>query len=536
MGILLGGLVGWLVYRCMLRKPVMPRDDGALLIGPRYIGIQEPERHHIQGQDIERHTQTKDHLPGVIHASPHFRWPSFNEKPAFHPDSGFHVPDEYLQDDDPLLALPLTTRPSTNVNARTKSTQTTHTSKSARTLKKSRRPTLRVAGPSLNDLSSPNSDTTSMALLELYESDEEEESRRKAREVPWESLRHKSIKRGILEQVKEEGKWLDSIRGLAGSTLLGTHPKTIMEEGSLLLGGRDADDSMAVESHVIGKRQGYSVPDSDPFANSPTRTHSISPRKRPVTKSRRTDSTTATFPGSVESHGIGFQIIPESAATTPNQSPRRSFAWLRKADASNALDKLTRLPTSGRKQSQSPSRSKTNRSTSPVKRTSNNGVDVSQVPRKDILPRSPTQLMSPPLHSQICFTPIPGPSAGTESQNSRDYFPKLRVMNPTKPLVVLNSSKSRKKVQSPQNLQRLPKPPLSANKKDTQGRVLQKPGTSHAVSCSKESAVASETQGDTMLEDPMKKVERIMASSWSARDLGQGGMRNLSPTGFGRRL
>jgi hypothetical protein len=43
-------------------------------------------------------------------------------------------------------------------------------------------------------------------------------------------------------------------------------------------------------------------------------------------------------------------------------------------------------------------------------------------------------------------------------------------------------------------------------------------------------------QRDTMSEDPMKKVERIMASSWSARDLGQGGMRNLSPTGFGRHL
>ena len=533
-GILLGGLIGWLVYRCMLRKPLMPRDDGALLIGPRYIGIQGPERHRIQGQDIERRTQMKNHLPGAIHASPHFRWPSFNEKPAFHPDRGFHVPDGYLHDDDPLLALPLTTGPSTNVNPRTKSTRTTHTSKSASTFKKSKRPTLRVAGPSLNDLSSPNSDTTSMALLELYESDEEEETRRKAREVPWESLRHKSIKRGILEQVKEEGKWLDSIRGLAGSTLLGSRPETIMEEGSCLLGGRDADVSMGVDSHV-GKRQGYSVPDSDPFADSPTRTHSISPRKRPVTKSRRTDSTTATFPTSVESHGIGFQIIPESAATTPNHSPRRSFAWLRKADASNALDKLSRLPTSGRKQSQSPSRGKNNRSTSPVKRTSNNGVDVSQA-RKDILPRSPAQLMSPPLHSQICFTPIPTSSTRVESQNSRDYYSKSRVLSPTKPLVVLSPSKSRKKVQSPQNLHRLPKPPLSANTgahhDAPQGRVLKKPGTNHAVSRSKESVV--ETQDN--IEDPMKKVERIMASSWSARDLGQGGMRNLSPTGFGRRL
>jgi hypothetical protein len=36
-GVLLGGLIGWVVYRCMLRKPLIPRDDGALLISPRYI-------------------------------------------------------------------------------------------------------------------------------------------------------------------------------------------------------------------------------------------------------------------------------------------------------------------------------------------------------------------------------------------------------------------------------------------------------------------------------------------------------------------
>jgi len=436
-GILLSGLIGWLVYRCMLRKPLMPKDDGALLIGPRYIGIQEPERHHTQGQNTERRgqpTQMKNHVPGAIPAGPHFRWPSFNENPAFHPDRGFHVPDEYLHDDDPLLALPLTltSRPSTNVNTRTKSTRTTRTSKSARTFK-SKRPTLRVVGFSPNELSSPNSDSTSLALLELYESDEEEETRRKAFEVPWESLRHKSIKRGILDQIKEEGKWLDSIRGLAGSSLLGSRPETIMEEDNALLGGLDTDDS------------------------------GVSPRKRPVTKSRRTDSTSATFPASVESHGIGFQIIPESAATSPNHSPRRQ----------------------GRK------RTRNNRSNGPVERTLDNGVDISQVPRRDILPQSPAQLMSPPLQSQICFAPIPASSSRVESPNfKRDYYSNSRVPSPTKPLVVLSPSKSsRRKV-----------------------------------------------QGDTKLEDPMKKVERIMASSWSARDLGQGGMRNLSPTGFGRHL
>ena len=414
-GILLGGLIGWLIYRRMTRKPLIPRDDGALLIGPRYIGLQEPERDHIQGQNIERRgqfrsTQMKNHLPRAIHARPHFRWPSFNEKPAFHPERGFHVPDEYLHDDDPLLVLPLTTPPSTNINTRTKSTRTTRTSKSARTVKSTKRPTLRVVGSSL---SSPNSDNTSLALLELYESDEEEETRRKAHEVPWESLRHKSIKRGMLEQIKEEDKRLDSIRGLAGSSFLGPRPETIMEEDNALLGGRDADDSMGVE------------------------------------------------------------------------------------DGSNALYKLTRLPTSlaeGRK--------KSNRSNSPVKRTSNNGVDISQVPRRDVLPQSPAQLMSPPLQSQIFFTPIPASSSRLECQNPREHYSNSRVLSPTKPLVVSNVSKSSRK---PHNLQRLPKFSTSAN-----------------------------TQGDTMLEDPMKKVERIMASSWSARDLGQGGIRNLSPTGFGR--
>ena len=416
MGILLAGLVGWFVYRCMLRKKSLPpKDDGALLIGPRYIGIQEPERHLIQGQNVGQPTQMENQASGAINANPHFRWPSFNEKPAFQPGRGFPVPDEYLHDDDPLLARPFTT-----TNTKTKSTRTFRPSRSAL---KSKRPTLRVVGASLNDLSSPNSDSTSLALLELYESDEEEETRRKASEVPWESLRHKSIKRGMLEQIKEEGKWLDSIRGLAGS---GPRPETIMEEDSALLGGRDADNSMRMDSHV-GKRQGYSVPpDSDPFADSPKRTR---------------------------------------------------------------LDKLTRLPTSLAER-----RKKNNRSNSPVKRSSKNGggADISKVPRRDVLPRSPAQLMSPPLQSQILFTPIPATSPSrVESPNSRDYYSKSssRVLSPTKPLMVVNASKSRRKV-----------------------------------------------QGDAVLEDPMKKVERIMASSWSARDLGQGGMRNLSPTGFGRHL
>ena len=537
----------------MTRKPRVHKDDGALLIGPRYIGIDEPER---QDHDIEQRgepTRMKN-LPGAIHASPHFRWPSFNEKPGFDPVRGFHIPDEYLKDDDPFLVPPLATHPNGNINARTNSTRATRTSKSTRT-PKSTRPT--TAGPSRKDFSSPTSDTTSLALLELYESDEEEEMRRKAHEIPWESLRHKSIKRGIIEQVKKEGKWMDSIRGLAGSTLHGFRPEAIIEEGNGLL---DADDSMEVDSYV-GRRRGYSIPDTDPFADSPTRTHSISPKKRPVANSRRTDSTTTTFPASMEPHGVGFQIIPESAATTPNPSPRRDFAWLKKYDASNAHERLIRLPTpmpESRKQSQSPSRYQSGQNTSPVKRTSNDSLHISQLPRRDILPRSPAQIMSPPLHSQICFTPILASPARVHPQSSRDYHPRPRVsvsLSPTKPLMVSSASKGKRKVQSPHNLHRLPKPPSSANTvvpdvrssqpEVSRGRMLQRHDTSATHNNMKQ--VASHSKGSSgnvavaeirpdVLEDPMKKVERIMASSWSARDLGQGGMRSLSPTGFGRRL
>lgn len=500
----------------MTRKVRASKDDGALLIGPRYIAVQDPERHHIQGHDNERRgqpTQMKN-LSGAIPTSSHFRWPSFNEKPTFHPDRGFHVPDEYLRDDDP--SLPLTT-PNTNVNTRTKSTRTTRTSKSARTFKCTRPIS---AGLSRNAFS-PTSDNTSLALLELYESDEEEEKRRKAREVPWESLRHKSIKRGILEQVKKEGKWMDSIRGLAGSTLLGSRPEAILEEGNVLLGGSDGDRSVEVDTHV-GRRRGYPVPDSDPFADSPMATDSISPRKRPTAKSRRTDSTTAT---SLESHGVGFQIISESAPTTPNHSPRRGIPWLRKADVNQSLDKLTRLPTpiaEGRKQGQNLSRTKKSRSTNPVKETLN---DRFQVPPRDVLPLSPGQLMSPPLQSQICFTPIPASSTGLDPQSSDS---KSRVSSPTKPLVISSASKSKRKFRSPHDLRRFPNP--SPKHEVSRGRVLQRDVTNDTASRSKGSAERD------MLEDPIKKVEQIMASSWSARDLGQAGMRNLSPTGFGRRL
>ena len=154
-GIFLGSLTGWIVYGCMTRKPRVHKDDGTLLIGPRYIGINEPEHHSALSDDI---TQMKN-LPESIRASSHFRWPSFSERPTFHPVQG---PEGYLHNNDSFLA----TRPGMNVNVRTKSTRPTSTSKSP-PIFKPKRPT--TAGPSRRVLSSRPSDATSLALLELYE-------------------------------------------------------------------------------------------------------------------------------------------------------------------------------------------------------------------------------------------------------------------------------------------------------------------------------------------------------------------------------
>ena len=76
----------------------------------------------------------------------------------------------------------------------------------------------------MNNLCSPKLDNTSLALLELYESDGEEETRRNAREVSWESHDTKLSQVHQTRDIKEEVKWLDSNRGPAHSSLLGERP------------------------------------------------------------------------------------------------------------------------------------------------------------------------------------------------------------------------------------------------------------------------------------------------------------------------
>ncbi|KAF8151519.1 hypothetical protein B0H34DRAFT_132362 [Crassisporium funariophilum] len=537
-GIFLIGSIVWVTYGCCTRKPRMRTDDGGLIPGPPYVGLDESKLY--RRRDVEERgtmAQVNNRNRGIDTA---FRWPSFNETPGFDPIRGFHVPDEYLDEQEPFSQSALVAnRPKAK------------SCKSSRTIRTVRQGG--TAGPSHGRLSPPSSDTTSMALLDLYESDEEGESRRRAREVPWESLRHKSIKRGILEEVKKESKWMDSIRGglAAGSSFLGSRGgQTKMEEARILLRNVDPDDSMEVEPHVVAKRRGHVRQDSDMrMSNIGLDTlQTVTPPRRPIARTKRTDSfrttttTTTTTPSRIptdfddESHGFkdtGFRIITESPAPTPGQTLLRGLAWLRgDAAGSESQDKFTPLPD---RLKGSHSRS---RSTSPVKRMTNGRSQPEQqslapTPR-DILPQSPSQLMSPPLQSQMCFTPVP-PS----SYNLRPK-PRQPSTTPTK-LLASRRTKSRRR-QSPENVGiNSPRPEPSrgrlAKKVPRLGArpvITQQGSSSSAATVS--TTVSTEFRRERERDEALRKVGKIVESSWSTRDLGKEAIGSMSPTAFGRRM
>ena len=116
----------------------------------------------------------------------------------FDPATGFHLPDKYQQDEDdtclPVLLV------ASGFNARSRSSHTTS----------------RTALAKFSISRQSSAAATSISLLELYESDDDEELRR--RQKAWESLHHKSVKRNIFEQVKKEQQWMDSLRSTLSSS------------------------------------------------------------------------------------------------------------------------------------------------------------------------------------------------------------------------------------------------------------------------------------------------------------------------------
>jgi len=245
------------------------------------------------------------------------------------------TPQGYEQEDDPFLAVP----------SRVKST----------------------TGKTL--LSSNCSSPDRLTLVDLDENDED---------VPFESLRHKSIRRGILERLK-----------------FGTFRRA---EPIASSGGES--DSPSQGGRRLSWRRGHSRAESDLRVDEvklPERTYS--PRKERDVGGRKDETEWVA--------GSGFRIVEEDLeaireqirggwgdedddlgrqidfSSAPSSPAKEEFTWDGLVD-----DKYTALPV--RK--------------SPSKKGELGGRGL---PRVDstLLPVSPPQITSPPLESSLCFTP-----------------------------------------------------------------------------------------------------------------------------------
>lgn len=521
-GVFVIGLALWFLYGCCTRKPRVRAEEDELLCGPRYVGIDgTTSRRDVEelGRDdsmlyIPRHGRGRG-LSGQFRA---FRWPSFSEPPAFNPTTGFHVPDEYKRDDDDPFTSVSLFAPGFNDTSRSENT-------ASRTV---------PPEPSRGTISRQSSAAaTSVALLDLYESDDEEAARRREKEIPWESLRHKSIKRNIIEQVKKENQWLDSIR----STFAGSSRPSIRDAGGFSRIDNEIPTVGSVPSTPVGRRRGHVRTDSDIFVDD------VTPRDLDTTAPLRVRNPS---PRSAQ----------ESAEVPrmPTSGVRRTFAMLK--DDDEEKDRYTPLPgrlNESRSKSRGRGRSRSrSQSASPIKQMSslplaqrNNPTELVPL-RRDVLPQSPSQLMSPPLESQMCFTPIPpfqAPRMSMKMQTPRPVRPRSQSRT---------TSSSPTKIPAPKL--RSYSPPLSPGEsitspfpEHTRGRLVKKPNSSAAGAKTRTRTMRSRTpapdrsregreRGSVAAEsdEAMRKVDQIMAAGWSTRDVRRAEMMN--PSGFGSHI
>ena len=225
-------------------------------------------------------------------------------------------------------------------------------------------------------------------------SDREEDDR-----VPWESLRHKSIKRAILAKVDEEKRWTDSMRGLRSAKAVGAGAGTW---------------SLAWEDHDRGR-----------------------------SRSTRTDR-------SLGQREEGFRIVVEtpppqisadgkSGKQAPWSFPFPLFSsrgGRQEVDASQGKDPYTPVPT--RMKSGSRSRGSSCAGSpvrvSPVKSgAGRHARPLYASPSPSVLRmQSPPSVMTPQMESALCFTPLVGSSARmadvdrarTEERNEKGMVPE----------------------------------------------------------------------------------------------------------------
>ncbi|KAG5643980.1 hypothetical protein DXG03_009269 [Asterophora parasitica] len=480
LGILWGSVTAWFAYGCMTRRPKVIQDD--TLGGPRYVPTPR------QANDMEGGGPL---LQDAMHEVA-FPWPDFKEKAEY----------ERHNEDDPFLASlssPLKLR-----SMRTKSSRSMHT-------------------------------TYSDATFALETDDDE---------VPWERLRHQSIRRGILEEVKKEGTRINSLRPATGTLLCTTDANNSKIERRTRNGhGRADSDHLLSDLHL-------------PPLSDRTRTHSTNPSVASGSTGRpasiRADSmyTVASSVGDKTQWkpGAGFRIVAESPAPSraatpaPPEETHPAMFGMSWGGFTTHTDRYT--PTPMRHSSRS-----RQSSVSPTKgRGRPESPDVRHL---HMLPQSPPQITSPLLENRLCFTPTSTPASTLRTTGMEPVKTgKGKAKMPSK--ARLRDVDDRyhdggRKVRSPRHQQfpfLVDNDASSPHLEMHRGKLMKSPAKPSRAPppMSAQSSASSGTSSVSYTRDKdgravlaaLKKVEDIVERSWGAR--GEGAVTSLSPSGFGRHL
>nr|GAT44911.1 predicted protein [Mycena chlorophos] len=356
-GLLIGGLTAWCVYGCVTRRRNRNGGESAVLrkrgrkscgtleVGPEYRPptpiFEEDEEHQKQNMD-------DDEGEWLGHDRMLHEEENLDEEESDHETQAFLHPEKALAASAP---------------ARHKSVASTRT---------------RAVSPT-------PSGRTSLYYDQLDANDA----------VPWESLRHKSIKRGMLERLKD-----------------------------------DDDGQESSKSKVVSRRptwQSHGRHDSD-----------LSLADAQADLSRMTSrATTALSRASSTVTGMGFRIMSESPAGTPTKERNAdTWRWPSIKTGKGTDDRYTPAPMrAARSGSRSRSPEKRIRPTAnpdnlrrarspPGQRRAaararkatledveKSGVSNSEIRR--VLPQSPPRVSSPVLDEALCFTPA-SPEAGAQ--------------------------------------------------------------------------------------------------------------------------
>ncbi|KAJ6595881.1 hypothetical protein DFH09DRAFT_149308 [Mycena vulgaris] len=368
-GVLIGGITAWCVYGCLTRNGHGRRRGrksyGTLEVGPEYtppsprLGEkQEPEEGEWVGD--EKHAEESDG-DDTVHGEASDDEPGTETEGFLHPGSAQKRP----------------ARASMRIKSAASANTVTTAAARAKSTRSSRAPSPTPSGRTSLFFDRPDSTDP----------------------LPWESLRHKSIKRGILARLKYDGQ-------------------------------QDTNDRVARRPWQSHGRHDSDLLLADAEANLSRASTSVTSASAAL--SRASSAVTA-------GTGAGFRMLTESPAETPQRERGAEvFAWPRVEE-----DRYTRVPERvARSRSRSPEKASrpgspekfarmmspdmlARAASPPVRRRGTTDAnpfntqvrgrptDVGSVSTnlRGVLPQSLPRISSPVLDGALCFTPIPSPSS-----------------------------------------------------------------------------------------------------------------------------